>query len=367
VTYGLALSYARGIFHPYYLAAMAPPVCALADIGIVRLWGWYHEGGSRALVLLATLLAVVAWQIYIGHGYVDWQLNNSQRSTASSGDAVRQVQNALIAGAIASAALGAGGLLLARTWSAPGKRGIALAALATGILAVILIPAAWAFGSMQSDGKANSPTPLPPISAGDGGSTRARGASSADPRLSAFLTSHHADERFLLATLSAQQAAPIIIATGKAVMAMGGFAGTDPILTPQDLSEKVQQGQLRFALIGANGAAGVAGGTGFAAGRAGFAAGGALAQAPLVEWVQQHGSVVEPALWRSPRGETSDGAPRAPNRRNPGARGFNAPAASELFDLRPDAAPAVFAPQGPQRDPARADSGESALTAGSGH
>jgi 4-amino-4-deoxy-L-arabinose transferase-like glycosyltransferase len=367
VTYGLVLSYAGGIFHPYYLAAMAPPVCALAGIGVVRLWGWYREGGSRALVLPATVLAVVAWQIYIGHGYVDWQLNNPQRGAPPSGDALRQVQNALIAGSIAAAALGAGGLLFARTSSAPRRRGWPLAALTAGILAVILIPAAWAFGSMQYDGNANSPTALPPISPGDGGGARTRGTTSADPQLVAFLTSHHGEERFLLATLSAQQAAPIIIATGKAVMAMGGFAGTDPILTPENLSQMVQQGQLRFALIGANGAAGVARGTAFAAGRAGFAAGGALAQAPLVEWVQQHGKIVEPALWRAPRAEAPDGVPRVSNRRNPGARGFNSPAASQLFDLRPDAASAAVSPQDSQRDPARDDNGEALVAAGSGH
>ena len=361
VTYGLVLSYAGGIFHPYYLAAMAPPVCALAGIGVMRLWGWYREGGPRALVLPATLLAVVAWQIYIAHGYLEWQLNNPQRGGPPSAEALRHLQNVLIAGSIAAAAVGAGGLMVARTLTAARTRAWPLAALTVGILAVILVPAAWAFGSMQSNGNANSPTALPPISAGDRGSAGARGgATGPDPQLVAFLTSHHGEERFLLATLSAQQAAPIIIATGNAVMAMGGFAGTDRILTPENLSQMVQQGQLRFALIGANGAAGFAGG-------GGFAAGGALAQAPLVEWVQQHGSMVEPALWRAPRAEPQDSAPRAYNRRNPGARGFNSPAPSQLFDLRPDAAPAAVAPQDSQGDPARADSAGSAAAAGSGH
>jgi 4-amino-4-deoxy-L-arabinose transferase-like glycosyltransferase len=367
VTYGLVLSYAGGIFHPYYLAAMAPPVCALAGIGVVHLWAWYREGGRRALLLPVTLLLAAAWQIYIGHGYLDWQLSNPQRGTPSSADTLRHLQNALIAGSIAAAVLGAGGLFLARSMNPARTRGWPLAALAAGIVAVILIPTAWAFGSMQSDGNANSPTAQPPGSPADRGSARGRG-NSADPQLVAFLADHYRDERFLLATLSAQQAAPIIIATGKAVMAIGGFAGTDPILTPESLSQMVQQGQLRFALIGGNGGAGFANGAaGFAAGAAGFAPGGAAAQAPLVQWVREHGSPVEPALWRSPRAQTPDGAPRALNRRNPGAGGFNGPAAAQLFDLRPDAAQTGVAPEGPRQDPAQAGGSAPTDSPGSGH
>jgi len=360
-TYGLVLSYAGGIFHPYYLAAMAPPVCALAGIGIVRLWGWYRDGAPRAFTLPVTLLAVVAWQIYIGHGYLEWQLNNPQRGASPPGDALRQLQNALMAGSLAAAGLGVGGLIFARTGNPAGTRGWPLAALAASLVAISLIPGAWALGSMQSDGNANSPTAQPPIIAGDRSTARLRGATAgADPQLVAYLSSHYRDERFLLATLSAQQAAPIIIATGKAVMAIGGFAGSDPILTPENLSHMVQQGQLRFALIGANGVAA------FAAGAAGFAAGGAAAQAPLVEWIQQHGSIVEPTLWRSPRSETPDGTPRASNRRN-AARGFNSPAPTQLFDLRPDAAPAALAPNEAQPDVPRATHGESTGAAESGH
>jgi hypothetical protein len=85
-----------------------------------------------------------------------------------------------------------------------------------------------------------------------------------------------------------------------------------------------------------------------------------------VEWVRQHGSPVEPALWRSPRAQTPDGAPRALNRRNQGAGGFNTPAAAQLFDLRPDAAQTAVAPQGTRQDPAQAESGAPTDSPGSG-
>src|SRR5262245_42568501 len=54
-------------------------------------------------------------------------------------------------------------------------------------------------------------------------------------KLTAFLKSHQQGEQYLIATSSARLAAPIIVETGDAVMARGGFHGLDPILTPEHL------------------------------------------------------------------------------------------------------------------------------------
>jgi hypothetical protein len=125
----------------------------------------------------------------------------------------------------------------------------------------------------------------------------------------------------MLATLNTQQAAPIILATGKPVMAMGGFAGSDPILTPETVEQIVQRKQLRFVLVG---------GTGGAV----LSRRGALVQKPLIEWIQQHGHVVQPVLWRSARANSGRSLRGGYNGRSRGGRGSGA--ASQLFDLRPD-------------------------------
>jgi 4-amino-4-deoxy-L-arabinose transferase-like glycosyltransferase len=216
--------------------------------------------------------------------------------------------------------------------------------LTAGIVAVILTPAAWALGSMEVSGNASSPAAQPPGARTEGEPGRTRGAAIADPQLMAFLTSHYHDERFYLATLSSQQAAPIIIATGRPVMAMGGFAGTDPILTPESLSQMVQQKELRFVLISAGG-------------RGGFG-GRAAEQTSVIEWIQQHGKVVEPALWRSPRAAATLGdSSRTYTRRNGRGRGANGPANTSLFDLRPDAEAVPPSSDEGQGDLARANGG----------
>jgi 4-amino-4-deoxy-L-arabinose transferase-like glycosyltransferase len=65
-------------------------------------------------------------------------------------------------------------------------------------------------------------------------------------RLVEFLRANRGGAQFLVATLNAQTASPIILATGEPVMALGGFGGNDQILTPEQLAQAVAQNQVRF-------------------------------------------------------------------------------------------------------------------------
>ena len=44
-------SYTTGLFHPYYLTMMAPPIAALSGIGIAAMWQFYKEGGWKSWFL----------------------------------------------------------------------------------------------------------------------------------------------------------------------------------------------------------------------------------------------------------------------------------------------------------------------------
>ncbi len=84
------------------------------------------------------------------------------------------------------------------------------------------------------------------------------GGDSASSALIIYLEAHQGTAKYLVATVSANQAAPIILATGKPVMALGGFLGSDPILTVAQLQSLVREGQIRYFLLGGGPAASAA-------------------------------------------------------------------------------------------------------------
>ena len=92
--------------------------------------------------------------------------------------------------------------------------------------------------------------------------------------------------------------------TGQPVMAIGGFMGIDPILTPERLAALVADHQVRFVLLGGD----------FA--RRG---GGEAPLRAITEWVKANGAPLDEALWRS-----------APPRAGGPGRNVN----PELYDLR---------------------------------
>ncbi len=71
--------------------------------------------------------------------------------------------------------------------------------------------------------------------------------------------------------------ASIIIDTGKAMVTIGGFNGSDPAPTVSELASMVDEGELRYVLV-SNGAGGGPGGGG--------------TQQDINSWVRSHGTAV---------------------------------------------------------------------------
>jgi 4-amino-4-deoxy-L-arabinose transferase-like glycosyltransferase len=281
VTYGVVYSYAGGFFHYYYLATMAPPLAALAAIGLVGVCELFVRGGWRALFLPACLALTAAWQLYIDASAMGWRLGDPH-----------PLHLALVVGTLASvSALALIGVL--RGFGAgemrPATRAAAAGAATIGLAAVLVVPSAWASSSVLVPGAGAIPSadlarvvPIAGLLP-----ERARSAEPYDPSgLVAFLEANRRDERFLLATTTTRLAAPIIVGSGHAVMAMGGFHGLDPILTPDKLAQMVEAGHVRFVMVGD---------ASFISRRLGADA----AARPIAEWAQDKGQLVDPSLWRA--------------------------------------------------------------------
>jgi 4-amino-4-deoxy-L-arabinose transferase-like glycosyltransferase len=108
----------------------------------------------------------------------------------------------------------------------------------------------------------------------------------------------------------------IILATNKPVMALGGFGGSDPILTTDQLAALVSQGTVRYFLLGSFGGGGLPPPQFLedipgqfqelirdrSGGRGGF--GGQ--QSALTSWVTQHCTAVPASQWQSSTSNTQN-------------------------------------------------------------
>ena len=277
LVYGAVFSAAGGLFHAYYLAVMAPPVCALAAIGAVRLLTLREARPALAAIVPAAIVVTALWQAYIAAFYLAGSMT------------LGPVE--LLLAAFAGVAVA-----LAATQFAFRSRPAVRLACAFGSLAVLLaLPGAWSVGTSTAVVQAGFPSARPPFLTVEAETRRGRfneiaGAVTSDPKLIAFLEQNRGDEAYLLAAVNARLAAPIIIATGAPVMALGGFNGQAPILGVDDFARLVAANQVRYALIGD-------GGDGL---RRVFGEGG---QRALTDWIRDNGRIVDPAQWRSASGD----------------------------------------------------------------
>ena len=255
LTMGVFFSWSA-FFNVYYLAMLAPPVAALFGIGLVGLWRDYRGTGWRGWLLPAALAATGAEQIYLLRSYPFWlptlwplvavgTLGAALLLTALRTPLLRPESAPAPAGAATGARVGRSD----PTAVAPSRRRpIApqpqTLLLAMGVTAVLLAPTLWTLTSLRSANEGNFPL-AGPTRVGDA----VQAAPTADPLLIRFLETHESAAGFLAATVSTDAATPLIFDTSDPVMALGGYTGADPILTPADLPDLVSDRTVRYFLL----------------------------------------------------------------------------------------------------------------------
>jgi 4-amino-4-deoxy-L-arabinose transferase-like glycosyltransferase len=265
LTMGVFFSVA-GFFHPYYLTVMAPAVAALFGIGIVIMWRDYRRPGWRGWLLPIALIATAAEQIYILSNYPTWG----------------QWLIPTIAGlcALGTISLIAFRLIKPASYSVMRKR-VLVALFSLAIAGLMIAPTVWAAIPVVQNVQAQLPEAGPTQQGGFGNSSRSGENASADTKLIQYLETHQGTSKYLVATASSNSADSIILSTNKPVMALGGFSGSDPVLTTSQLQTLIQQNQVHYFLVSSGN----------------FGPGGG--QSTLTSWVQQHGTVVPTSQWQS--------------------------------------------------------------------
>lgn len=309
LTTGIFFSVA-GFFHQYYLSTMAPAVAALFGIGIVVMWNDYKRVGWRGWLLPLALMATALEQIYIITSNPGWGLW-------------------LIPVIAVSCSLAALILIVVRLFprittrfgeNERRTRFSLQAAVVLALIGIMATPAVWSTIPVLQNTESQLPTAGPTNEGGFGNIGRNTLSASVDTKLISYLEAHQGTTKFLVAISSSMQGDPLILATNKPVMALGGFGGSDPILTTSQLKTLITNGTVRYFLFDGGGAFG--GGDiqsilkqlspqiqemikegKFPGGGGGF--GGFGGQSSLTSWVTQNCAVVSANLWKSASTATS--------------------------------------------------------------
>ncbi|MEU7867176.1 glycosyltransferase family 39 protein [Dactylosporangium sp. NPDC049140] len=241
---GVVFSYMSGTIHPYYTVALAPSIAALVAIAGRELWRARAALAAR-LVLAAMVFATAAWSFMLLSRDTSWTPWLRWALLLAGGAAAVAVAALGGAAAAAGSARGAGfGKRLAVV--------LALAAVLTGFGGTT----AWALATAKQPHSGSIPT-SGPASSGMGGFGGGRtgggmfGEGDSSGELDTLLKS--TTTTWAAATTGDQTAAELELATGKSVIAIGGWDGSDPAPTLAEFRAMVAKGQVAYYVAGGRG------------------------------------------------------------------------------------------------------------------
>ena len=219
-----------GFFHAYYLILLAPPLAALVGAGAVRLWALLAarpKPGAAALALVGGL--GLLFQYSIARVYTAdlwWMLL-----------------------ALVLVMVGAVLAFLHPRWEWLSRAGFG------AVLLALLIPSfVWSLlGAINT-----APNAMVPGSYSGGNGTSGVGMmagigsmESVNQELIDYLQSHTQDVEYLMAVPSANDGSRYVLATGRPVLFMGGFNGSDPVVDAADLAQLVAEKRLLYIWLSA--------------------------------------------------------------------------------------------------------------------
>ncbi|MCB2223064.1 MAG: glycosyltransferase family 39 protein [Actinobacteria bacterium] len=257
----------EGVFHPYYVMTLAAPVAALAGAGVVEWWRAAARSAAAAWAFGLAVAGTGVWSAVV--------LGRTPDFAPGLGTVI-----------VAAAVLAGLAIPLVRARPAAGWHRWAAAAAVGAVL--VAGPVSFALASIGTDysggnpkagpGETGRPVPAAPAArpgeeappmgegrprpgGGAGAPDRPGAAPSGGPQddagrggqrlalLARFLVDAHDGETWIAAAVGSGTASALILETGEAVMAMGGFSGGDPAPTTEELEGYLDSGALRFVLL----------------------------------------------------------------------------------------------------------------------
>lgn len=255
-------SFTKGLFHPYYLTMMAPPIAALAGIGTISMWKMYKEGGKKSFILPAALIVNGGIELLI----ISYYYSNSG------------ITKILMAVTAALCFISSVLLIVIRLQE---NTKLKKTILTIALIGNLITPAVWSGTTMFYTMSGTFPSAGIELASSNGmmgGKGTNNSGNDTAARLVAYLKKNITNEKYLVAVQSSNSyASEIIINYGESVMTLGGFSGSDNILTLAQFKKLVKDGALRYAIV--NGGSGAGG------------------NSEITNWITQKGKAVSESEW----------------------------------------------------------------------
>lgn len=222
---GLVFFSLAGFFHAYYLVMLAPPLAVLTGIGVSHLWQ------GRVQPRRAT------WALAGGTGLtIAFQAWNAQQFAAGGW---------WLALAALIWALGAW-LWLARRNAVQRLIGLALLPAA-----MLVMPFIWSVLTVTTPASTTLPAAYAGATAETPGNFPFDQRNTLNEELLTYLQARTQNVKYLLAVTSSMEGASYVLASGgRPVLYMGGFNGSDKVVSAENLADLVANGDVRYVLQG---------------------------------------------------------------------------------------------------------------------
>jgi 4-amino-4-deoxy-L-arabinose transferase-like glycosyltransferase len=220
----LVFSFMGGITHPYYSVALAPPIAALVAIGGRELWR--GRSSSTARTCLGAMIAVTGvWSFILLYRTASWLPPLRWLVLAAS--------------------------ILVATTVIVGVRRLSTVIAALAVLTVAASSGAYAIATASQTHSGSIPVSGPAAQSGFGGRGGGPGTEQSNVELANLLAATTTE--WAAATGGDQSAASLELASGKAVIAIGGWDGTDPAPTLAQFQQYVRDGKVSYYVNGGRG------------------------------------------------------------------------------------------------------------------
>ncbi|KEI93045.1 dolichyl-phosphate-mannose-protein mannosyltransferase [Clostridium botulinum B2 433] len=271
-------SFTKGLFHPYYLTMLAPPIAALGGIGIVSMWELYNENGWKSCILPVGLIADGLTQILILSYY--YNISNMAKILTII-VAVLCIVSSII---LAMLNLTKNKKDILKFKNIKFKKSLVTIALIGLLITPLVCSATTIFypmsGTFPSAG-------LSLMTSKQKGDSNVGNINSGNTKLIEFLKSYKTNEKYILVTSSTNgYASDIIINTGESVMTLGGFFGTDKVIDLDEFKKLVNNGEIRYVMVGGM---------------------GGNSSSDIMNWVKENGKVVSESEWKDSNEVNSEG------------------------------------------------------------